>query len=141
MAFHVGGLVGNHRITYCMGLIEGIICKIHDFIKDGFRGLFIYTPFDGTINAQFFIAINEVGAFLCQLLHLLFGHGTPYHIRLAQGIARQHTEYFHDLFLIDHTAIGNIQNVLEQRVLILYERWVMLACDISWNRLHRTRTI
>ena len=124
-----------------MRLVERVICKIHDLIKDGFRRLLIHAALHRAVNAQLLIAENEVGALFFQLLHLLFGHRTAHHVRLAERIARHHAEYLHDLFLIDHTAVGDVQNILEQRMLVFDLRRVVLARDIARNRLHRSRTV
>ena len=94
-----------------MCFIKRIIGKVHNLIKNRLRRLFIYAALDGAINAQFLVAVDEVGAFFCQLLHLFLGHRAAHHIRLAKRISRQHAENFHNLFLIDHTAIRDIQNI------------------------------
>ena len=111
MAFHIRRLIRYHRIANSMCFIKRIIGKVHNLIKNRLRRLFIYAALDGAVNAQFLVAVDEVGAFFCQLLHLFLGHRAAHHIRLAKRISRQHAENFHNLFLIDHTAIRDIQNI------------------------------
>ena len=111
MAFHICRLIRYHRIANSMCFIKRIIGKVHNFIKNRLRRLFINTALDGAVNAQFLVAVDEVGAFLRQFLHFFLGHRAAHHIRLAKRISRQHAENFHDLFLIDHTAIRDVQNI------------------------------
>ena len=97
----------HDRVANRVRLVERIVCKIHDLVKQTCRNCFGHAALDGAVNAQLLVAVDEVDALLFQLLHLLFTHGAAHHICLAERISRKALEHLHNLFLIDHTAIGD----------------------------------
>lgn len=94
-------------VAYGMCLVERVVCEIHDLVKQTCRNSFGHAALDGAVNAQLLIAVDEVDALLFQLLHLLFTHGAAHHICLAERVTRKALEHLHNLFLIDHTAVGD----------------------------------
>ena len=94
-------------VAYGMCLVERVVCEIHDLVKQACRNSFGHAALDGAVNAQLLIAVDEVDALLFQLLHLLFAHGAAHHICLAERVTRKALEHLHDLFLINHTAVGD----------------------------------
>ena len=107
VAFEVRRAERHDRVANRVRLVECVVCKIHDLVKQTCRNCFGHAALDGAVNAQLLVAVDEVDALLFQLLHLLFTHGAAHHICLAERISRKALEHLHDLFLIDHTAIGD----------------------------------
>ena len=107
MALEIRRAERHDRVANCVRLVERVVCEIHDLVKQTCRNCFGHAALDGAVNAQLLVAVDEVDALLFQLLHLLFTHGAAHHICLAERISRKALEHLHDLFLIDHTAVGD----------------------------------
>ena len=84
VTFQISGAVGYDRVAHRMRLVEGVVCKVHDLVKDLCCGLLGHTACDRAINALVRIAVNEAHALLFQLLELLLTHRAAHHICLAQ---------------------------------------------------------
>ena len=90
-----------------MRLVEGVVREVHDLVKQACSDRFGHAALDRAVNAKLLVAVDEVDALLFKLLHLLFTHGAAHHICLAERVTRKALEHLHDLFLIDHTAVGD----------------------------------
>ena len=124
-----------------MGLVEGVVGEIVDFLIDGLGGL-LRNPIGHTAcNAPLLVTVDECVLLLLNLGGLLFGDGPAHHVRLAQRVAAQLLEDLDDLLLIDDAAVGDGQNRLQGRVLISDELGVLLAGDKSGDRIHGTGTV
>ena len=74
-------------------------------------------------------------------LVLFLAHGPAYHVRLAQGEARQTAEYLYDLLLIDYTAVGDGKYGPEQLVLVAYLLRVGGALQKTGYAVHGPRAV
>ena len=63
-------------------------------------------------------ALDEDRALLGHFLGLLFAHRAAQHVGAAQRVAGENLRGLHDLLLIDHDAVGFLQDRLEQRVIV-----------------------
>ncbi len=68
---------------------------------------------------------------------LFLGHGAAHQIGTSQRIAAEIAENLHDLLLINDTAVGHVQNRLQQRVPVRHPFRVMPVFDVARNRIHR----
>ena len=141
MAFQPCRLISNISIGGGMRFIEGVRCKGGHLIKELVGNFFIHAPLDCSLTLHrailMYQSIYEIFALLLHDLMLLFGHGAAHNIRAAIGVARQLAEDLHHLLLIDHTAVGDIQNILQQRRFIAHPIRVMAIFNIGWDRFHR----
>ena len=128
-----------------MRLIKGIRRKALHFIKDILGHLCRHAVFLTARHRHGSIVVEQpMQENLLLPLHyivLLFAHRPPHNVGPPQGIARQAAENLHDLLLINNTAVSNIQNVLQQRVLILNPLRMMAALDIARDRIHGTGAV
>ena len=69
---------------------------------------------------------------------LFLGHGAAHQVAAAIGIAGQIAHDLHDLFLIDHAAVGDVEDGLQQRrARSCTLGGVVLALDVAGDGLHR----
>ena len=80
---------------------------------------------------------------LLHLTFLLLTHGTAEQVRFPQGITSQVLGDLHDLLLVDHDAVGFLQNRLQFHVGEINRFPPMLAVDELWNqtRIQGTRPV
>ena len=81
-----------------VGLIEAVAGEFFDIVKD-FVGLFLG-------EAVGYGAVEEGDFFLGDGLDFLFGDGLDDVVGAAEGDVAQAVEDPHDLFLVDHDAVG-----------------------------------
>ena len=67
----------------------------------------------------------------------LLAHRAPQQIGAAQRIAGQHLGDLHDLFLIDHDAVGFLEDLLKRRVQVVGLLLAMLDRDVARDVFHR----
>ena len=67
---------------------------------------------------------------------LFLGHGAAHQIAAAQGIAGQIAHDLHHLFLIDHAAIGHIQDGFELGRDIGHAGGIVLTADVARDGIH-----
>src|SRR5699024_3049617 len=114
--FQPCSLIGHHRIAGRMGLVEGVLGKIHHLIIDFSCHLFRNSVFHTAGNALLLISVNEVVPLLFHHGLLLFTHGTAHQIASSHGVSAQIPHDLHNLLLVDNTAVGGLQNVLQLRI-------------------------
>ena len=71
----------------------------------------------------------------------LLAHRPAQQIGAAQRIAGQHLGDLHDLLLVDHDAVGFLQDPLEHRVQVVRLLQPVLDRDVARDVLHRPRPI
>ena len=90
---------------------------------------------------RFGLAVNEDDFFLYHVVDFLFAHHTADHIRLTERVPRKSLNDFHNLFLIDYTAVGLFEYGFEQRVSVRHEFGVVLALYEFGYGVHRTGAV
>ena len=82
-------------------------------------------------------AVHEILPLLGHHVLFLLGHGPAHQVAAAQRVARQIPHDLHDLLLIDHAAVGDVQNGLEQRAFHSgRSAGSCLSCDVAGDGLH-----
>ena len=143
MALEVGCLECHIGITGGMTLVEGVGCKaghlIVNFVCNLFRDTVCHTA--RALVAGVCAAVDKM--FPLRLHHSVFllAHGTADIICLPERKARQLPEDLHDLFLIDDTAIGHIQNVGQLRGLIADFVRFMAVAQVGRDGIHRAGAV
>ena len=139
--FQISGLVGHHRIAGRMGLVKGILGKIHHIVIDLGSHL-LRNPLRHTArDALFRVSVDEVCPLFFHHRLLLFAHGPAHQIAASQGISSQIPDNLHHLLLIHDTAVGGGQNGLKLGAGIDNGACAALSPDVFGNKVHRTRTI
>ena len=141
MALQVRCLVRNHRIANRMGLVKGVVCKGDDFIIDGLAHRFRHAVGDATSNALLLVTIDEDLSLCLDDFHLFLGNGPANIIRLTHGITAQTAKNLNNLLLVDNTAVGYLQDRLQQGRLIGDLFPVQLIFDKGGDRIHGTGTV
>ena len=72
---------------------------------------------------------------------LLFTHGTTEHVGTAKGESCNFLGNLHDLFLVNHDAVGFLKDSFKTRVRIVDFCRILLSFNEVRNVGHRTRTI
>ena len=85
--------------------------------------------------------VDKVLLFLQHYIHLFLGHSTTHQVGTTVAVAAQVTNNLHNLFLINKTAIGNIQNRGQCVVHIFDVLRVLLVFYILRNGVHRARSV
>ena len=124
-----------------MGFVKSVSCEIDHLIINMICSLLINAILNTALYVFFLIAVHKILAFLLHDRRLLLGHGTAHQIASAHGIARQIANDLHNLFLVDDTAIGRSQNMLQLRTFICDGGLIILSFQITRNEIHRSRTI
>ena len=116
--------VGDKRIGCGMGLIERIGREGRHIVEDIIGGLFVYSALHRALALNRAVLVDKsVYEIMALALHdvvLLFRHGAADYIRPAVGVARKGAEYLHNLLLIYHTAVSDLEYALEHRGLVAY---------------------
>ena len=71
----------------------------------------------------------------------LFAHCAAEQIGAAQRVARQHLGDLHDLFLVDHDAVGFLQDLLKRWVQVVGLLLAVLYRNVARDVLHRPGTV
>ena len=136
MAAEPCGLVSDHRIGGGVGLIKCIFGKVDHLVKDMVCHILRDAPPDTAFHAFFLIAVDEVCPLLRHDIGLFLGLGTG-----ADDHHRGLHNNLHDLFLIDDTSVGRLQNLFQFRTAVADAVSVILSFDIFRNKIHRARTV
>ncbi len=126
-------LIRHQRIGRRVRFVKAIGCELGDLIKDVGR-LPAWHP-------VLFRPVNKQRALQFHFLGDLFTHRTTQKVCTAKRIARHRLGKLHDLFLIDHDAIGFFEDRLQHRVHVIRLFQTMLTCDVMRDIVHRPRTI
>ena len=129
-------LIGHHRVGRRVGLIEGILGEINHLIVN-LLGCGLRNPIcNAAGHSLFLIPVYEVLPLLLHDRGLLLRHGAAHQIAPSQRVARQLLYDLHDLLLIDDTAVGGFQNLLQLRTVIGNRLRVILSPDVLGNEIH-----
>ena len=134
-------LIRDHRIADGVRLVEGIVGEIVHFVIDALRHIHRDAVGLAAADAARRVAVDERAALLFDVLDLFLGHSAAHHVRLSQRVSAETAEDLNDLLLIEDAAVGDRKNWLEQRMLVLDERWVVLAGDEARDRIHRAGAV
>ena len=128
-----------------MRFVESIFGKLCHFIKYFVGGCLINSIAHATWNHYIAVLVHlpmdENFSFFCHHIQLFLSHGTAHQIGSTCRIARQITHNLHDLLLIHHTAIRDIQNRLQCRMRIFIVPRIQFSLDVTRNLVHWTWTI
>ena len=116
-----------------MRFVKAVGCEFSDLIKD--------VGCLSAINTVLFRSFDKQRPLLFHFLGDFLTHRTAQQICTAKRIARHDLGQLHDLFLIDHDAIGFLQDRLQHRVHVVRFFLTMLTCDVMGDVVHRTGTI
>ena len=127
-----------------MRLVEGVLREVVQLLVDLQRGFFGNAVFDAA-GHRFAVgpcaAVNEQ---LPQVLHhlgFLFAHGVTHVVCKGGAEACQLFDQLHYLFLVDDTAVGNVQYAFHRRVQVMDFAFVEFALDVVADVLHGTWTV
>ncbi len=139
------GFDANDRISGGVGLVEGIGRKSSHLVIN-LRGNFLRNAIAdaaGYVNGAVFIelAVDEVFALLRHDLVLFLRHRTADKVASTVAVASQITDNLHDLLLIDHATVGDLENRPQLFCFIVDAVGILLALNVAWNGLHRPRTV
>ena len=124
-----------------MRFVEGVAAEIEHFFEKRGRSRLVDAVFDAAGDIFGFVAVDKILAFTAQDLGFLFADGAAHDIGAAHRIAAELPEDHHDLFLIQRTAVGDVQDLLERRMLVDHAFGVLFALDKTRDRFHRARTV
>ena len=144
VVFEVSGIVTDHGISGSVGLIERISRELRYVVKDLSRDRLGYAVGDRTGNFPALFVFSAVDKCLAVFFHeggLLLRHGAADVVGLAHREAREISNDLHDLFLIDHTSVGHVQDRLEERMIVLNGRRIVTGRHIFRDLVHRARTV
>ena len=139
--FQICSLVGNHRISGSVRLIESILRKVCHLIVDLVCDLLGNAVGDTARNPLFHISVNEILALFCHNRSFLLGHGTAHQVASSKSIACKITDDLHNLLLVYDTAIGRLQDGLHLRAVITDGIRTVFSADVLRNEIHGTRTV
>ena len=136
--------VSDYRITSGMGFVERIGSKARHLIEDMLRSLTANAAAQRTVHqhpAVLDYSVNEIRPLLLHDIMLFLAHGTADKIASPERIACKIPDYLHDLFLIDHAAVGVVQYGTKKLRFVFDGSPVLLALQIAGYLFHRARTI
>ena len=133
VGLQIGGLVGDQRIGGGVRLVEAVAGEFRHLVEDqlGARAL------DPALGR----ARDELLALRVHLGLDLLAHRAAQQIGAAQRVAGQHLGDLHDLLLVDHDAVGLLQDPLELRVQVVGLLLAVLDRDVARDVLHRPRAV
>ena len=127
-----------------MGLVEGVAGEGGHFVEDMLghilRHAVAHRAGHGHL-AAFHLPVDENFLFFGHDVVLFLGHGAAHQIAAAIGIAGQIAHDLHHLFLIDHAAVGDVEDGFQKRRLVAHAGGVVLALYVAGDGLHRPRTV
>ena len=78
---------------------------------------------------------------LGHFLELLFAHRPTQQVRAAERVTSQHLGRLHDLFLVNHDAVGFPADWLQERMFVFNSHLAVAARDEFRDQLHRSGPI
>ena len=134
------GFHGHARVGRGVRFVEGVAGEGGHLVINLLGGFFAHAhahrtgDFHGAIVLHH--AVDEIFLFLGHDVVLLFGHGLAHQVAAAQRITRQIAHDLHHLFLIDHAAIGHIQDGFELGRDIGHAGGIVLTADVARDGIH-----
>ena len=133
VGLEVGRLVGHPRIAGGVRLVEGVGGELLPVGPDLLQYL--------RVVAVSFAALDELGLHGVDDLNLLLTHGLTQGVALAAGEVGQLSREQHHLLLVDGDAVGVLQPLLHQRMVVDHFLAALLAVDEVGDVLHRPGTV
>ncbi len=133
VGLEIGGLVADQRVSCGVGLVEAVTRELVDLIEDR-RGLV-------RLHVVLLGALDEERPLGVHLRLDLLAHGATQQVSAAQRVAAQHLRDLHDLLLVDHDAVGFLQDPFQQRMQVIRLLLAMLALDVARDVLHRAGAV
>ena len=127
------GLVRHQRIGGGVRLVEAVAGEFFHQVEDGV----------GLVAGQAVLrrALAELGALLRHLLDVFLAHRAAQQIGAAERVAADDLRHLHHLLLIDHDAVGLLQDRLDARVGIFHFLAAVLARDEAGDQVHRAGAV
>ena len=145
MALQPGSLHSDDAVGRGMGFIEGVGGEgnhfVVDFIGDVLRHAVAHTAGDRHPAVLIGQAVDKDFPLLVHDFMFFLGHGPAHQVAAAVAVARQVADDLHDLFLIDHAAVGYVQDRAEFFRFVFHAGRVHFSGDIAWDGVHGTRAI
>ena len=141
VAFHPRRPIADDGIAHGVCLVEGIGGEVVDLVIDGVCRLLVHAVRHAAGDTALRVAVDKGRPLRVDDGVLFLAHGAAYHVGLSEREAREAAEYLDDLLLIDDTAVGHLQDGLEQRVLIAYALRVSGTFEKAGNGVHRTGAV
>ena len=138
---HISRLVGDPCVAYGVGLVERVGCErlpVGPYLLDKLGRFSLVLPFVDAELGVLHAALDELGLEFVHYVHELLAHGLAKLVRLATSEAGEKSRQKHDLFLIDRDAVGILQILLHQRMVVGDRLVALLSRDKARYVLHRT---
>ena len=139
------GLERDHGVARGVRLVEGVAGEgghlFEELLGDFLRHAVAHSAGHGDGAVGLHLAVDEDFLLLRHHVVLFLGHGAAHEVAAAHGIAGQIAHDLHDLLLIDHAAVGHVQDRLELGMQIFDRLGLLLAGDEARNGLHRAGAI
>ena len=130
---HIGGLIGDQRVSRGVALVEAVFGEALEQIEDGVGLMALDAALDAPATKSLALRLH--------LLADLLAHGAAQKIGLAERIAGQDLRGLHHLFLVDDDAEGLLQDRLELGMDVVRLLHAVLARAIGRNVRHRAGAI
>ena len=141
VALEVGGLVGYDGVAHRVGLVEGVVGEVHNFVVNGLGHRLGDAVADAAGDILVRVTVDEYLTLGLNDLHFFLGNGPADIVGLSHGVAAQRAENLDDLLLIDDAAVGDLQNRLQHGGLIGDLRRIHLVGDEPGDRIHGAGTV
>ena len=141
MALEVGGLVGYDGVAHRVGLVEGVVGEVHNFVVNGLGHCLGDAVAHTAGDLLGRVAVDEDLPLCLNDLHFLLGNGPADIVGLSHGVAAEGAENLNDLLLIDDAAIGDLQDGFQHGCLIGHLGGIHLVGDEPRDRIHGAGTV
>ena len=134
MRFEEGRVVADHAVRRTVTLVETVTGKFFQQIEDGVR-LFLRNLVCAST------ALDEIPAFFRHLLLVFLAHCAPEKIGLGERVTSELARSSHDLFLVNHHAVGVGTNIFQQWMQIFDRGDALLRFHVFGDQLHRAGSV
>ena len=114
-----------------MGLVESVSGELVDFGPDLFREF-------GFDIIGFLAPLDEVDFLLLHDVHFFLSDGASDDVGMTEGEAGEFLDHLHDLLLIQHDAVGFLEDRLHFGMVVDNRLETFFASDKGGNELHRS---
>ena len=126
-------LIREHGVGRRVRFVESVFRKAGHLVENIHGDRLRHAAHDGAVyGAPLFVhaAVHEYLFLAFHLLHVLFTHGAAHDVRLSERESAQTAADLHDLFLIDHDAVGVGKDRFHQRVFVFDAVGIVLVFDV-----------